>query len=110
MAKSGNYIFIDRSGNTWIGTAGYGILKYNARAGIFHRTGDESVRLLKENNAGKIMVVTKGDVAWLFDTKTGTFTESLPAPSPSTQENDSRGIDAIEQDDDGIYWLGEKKS
>lgn len=100
-----NNSYLDRSGNLWIGTKGYGILKYNARAARFHHTGHESVRWLQEGADGSMIVITTGESIFHFDKATAVFTKKLPGKEEINKSFPQGLTDAVIQDSNGMYWL-----
>ena len=104
MLNSAVTIFKDRSDNIWIGTRGYGIMKYNAGAEKFHHTGSESIVGITENNDGKILIVPQKYYAGLFDKSEGKFIDNIP---DTLQQKLLSGnlLHATLQDKSGNYWL-----
>ncbi len=97
-------LYEDRSGNIWVGTSGYGLLKYNAHADKFHHTDNGSIGSMQADNKGNVLVIKKGDVACIFDKKTQSYTGQLPDSSCGIRLYNS-GMEAVLQDEDGTYWL-----
>ena len=106
LTKNATIVYMDRTGIIWIGTTGYGVLKYNPRAEKFHRTDEQSIHWMQQRNDGQVMLIKEGSRIYLFnkdlDTYTGTLpdiiTEKKPAYSDGTTE-------AIIQDNDSTYWI-----
>lgn len=108
MVNSINCVYEDRSGNLWIGTSGYGLLKYNARADKFHHTDNVSIGWMQEDNNGNILIVKRGDLVWLFDKKTRSFVDKM-SDNSNIKDLFKGGIEAAVQDKDGSYWIARQK-
>lgn len=104
MLANANNIFKDRSDNIWIGTKGYGILKYNARAEKFHHTDNESIIGIEETNDGKLLVIKQHYFAEIFDKASGKFTSEIPDTSTAKFNKDYL-LRSVLQDATGNYWL-----
>ncbi len=76
--------FIDRSGLLWIGTAGYGILKRNTRAELFHHTGSSSNYAIHEGDNGEILLGNGLVVREVFDRQSARL---IGAKGPNTNFN-----------------------
>ncbi len=70
--------FKDNSGNIWMGTWGYGILKFNVRGEQFHHTGTESISGITATNDGKALIVTQNNIAGIFDKTSGKYSGFVP--------------------------------
>ncbi len=106
LTTSANCTYTDKSGIVWIGTAGYGILKYNPRAEKFHHTDTKTIHWIKETNDGHIVVVKDEPRLYIFDKNTGSYTGMIP--DEKLQKNElfnGMVLDAALQDDDGSYWI-----
>jgi len=109
MVNSVYCVYEDRSGNIWIGTSGYGLLKYNVRAEKFHHTDNSSISWMSKGNNGHILIVKRSDVAWVFDTKTRRYIKQLPdSASVLKRKFYGGGIEALLQDKDGSYWMAKQ--
>ena len=109
MLNSTNCVYEDRSGNIWVGTSGYGLLKYNARADKFHHTDNVSIGWMREDNNGNILIVKRGDVVWVFDKKTRSYIKKLPdSISIANGKLYGGGIEAVLQDKDSSYWIAKQ--
>jgi len=104
---SSSCIYADRSGVVWIGTTGYGILKYNPRTNQFHFIPAISTGWMHEMNDGRIIVSLGSKVAYLFDSFSGKFEGMLPDSAITTSfYYDHMGVfrTAI-QSRSGLYWI-----
>lgn len=107
MVNSTNCVYEDRSGNIWVGTSGYGLLKYNARADKFHHTDNVSVNWMRADNNENILLIRGNDGVSVFDTKTRSYIKKLPYSE--TNGKFSGGlVQAVVQDKDGSYWIAKK--
>lgn len=109
MVNSTNCLYEDRSGNIWVGTSGYGLLKYNARANKFHHTDNVSINWMREDNNGNILIIKRDDVVWVFNKKTASYIKKIPDSNSIAKEKFSIvGIEAILQDRDGTYSIAKQ--
>ncbi|HZG00034.1 MAG TPA: two-component regulator propeller domain-containing protein, partial [Chitinophagales bacterium] len=105
--NSASCTFIDRTGMVWIGTKGYGILKYNPRSEKFHNTDNASIGWMAALPDGKVSLAKKEYALCLFN--------------PTKQRYDLQvrdtvlfkkypllefaHTDALAQDADGTFWM-----
>ncbi len=104
MLAHPHHFMKDRSGNVWIGTKGYGILKYNSRAEKFHHTDTESIVGMTENNDGHVIILKHNQLAGLFDKGTNSYTGLLPQIEKGIKTSNIHVL-AAQQDHTGNYWL-----
>ncbi len=104
MLDHASYLYKDRSGNIWIGTKGYGLLKYNARAEKFHHVDNESINGLAVNNDQSVLVIKQKRFAYSFDKSLEKYTGFIPDTSNKNLLNGSI-LYAAKQDATGNYWL-----
>lgn len=104
MLSNASCVYKDKSGNLWIGTSGYGILKYNARAEKFHHTGRESITGIVENKDGMVMIVTQKPYADLFNKTNGKFVSTIPDTN-NLKSDFGFLLNTALQDNRGNYWL-----
>src|SRR5205085_6285504 len=99
--------YVDRSGVVWIGTKGYGILKYNPRSEKFHKTDNQSIGWMSVMRDGKIFVSKKDLMLCLFDTtnKQYDFEVYDSLMFRKFPRLDFGHTDALFQDTDGKYWM-----
>lgn len=122
IISSANYLFKDRGGFIWIGSKGYGLLKYNPRFEKFRHRDHESIKWMSEDASGRVLVVKVGENAWVFDPKKDEYTGQIPnlprtvpfgvpwvpEDHPLSERWQSGLIDALVQDENEIYWLGKQ--
>ena len=70
--------YVDQSGMTWIGSAGYGLLTLNYQAHHFHHTEKSSVFNLFERDDGRILINNGGDELKVLDPETGIYVDTIP--------------------------------
>ncbi len=104
MLQSTLNSFKDKSGNIWMGTWGYGILKFNVRGEQFHHTGTESITGITATNDGKVFIVTQNNIAGIFDKTSGKYSGFVPN-THAHKTTISNIIDNVIQDAAGNYWL-----
>jgi signal transduction histidine kinase/ligand-binding sensor domain-containing protein len=106
MATNANCVYTDKSGIVWIGTAGYGILKYNPRAEKFNHTDAKSVFWMGSTSEGKIML-TEDQYLQIFDKNTVKYIGTIPDTTiPGSRIYENAGhIEGAVQDGDGLYWI-----
>ena len=114
IANSLNYVscsYCDQSGNIWIGTKGYGLLKYNPRSERFHSTGNQNINLLAPGIDNKILVLRQpGDeLFYVYDPEKKSERTPVSKTGFSHLEiTDHYGYQtrSVLQDADGSYWIG----
>jgi len=100
------FVYADRSGIIWVGTAGFGILKYNPRIEKFHHTDNESIHWMTETNDGKILVLKNGAYFDVFDKNSGSYSAVMPDSIVRNSSAYNYGVvEAAIQDNDGTYWV-----
>ncbi|HEX7846376.1 MAG TPA: two-component regulator propeller domain-containing protein, partial [Chitinophagaceae bacterium] len=70
--------YVDQSGMTWIGSAGYGLLTLNYQAHHFHHTERSSVFNFFERDDGRILVNNGGDELKVLDPRAGVYIDTIP--------------------------------
>jgi len=107
MLHSVSLIYEDRSGVMWLGTKGYGLLKYNSQSARFHHTDIGSTRWISALNDSLVAVVKTKDYIHVFNTHTGVYSDTLPGPVFKNEKNYTGFgyADAVVMDADGSYWI-----
>lgn len=107
MLDNTSIAYRDQSGIIWIGTKGYGLLKYNPRSEKFHQTDHESIGWMSATNDGRIFITKAGKLINIFDPSTASYSLSIsdsswfPNIPPTEVGITSSGI----QDRNGLFWL-----
>lgn len=114
IANSLNYVccsYCDQSGNVWIGTKGYGLLKYNPRSERFHSTGNQNINLLSSGIDNKILVLRQpwDELFYVYDPVTNS--EKNPVSKSGfahlgITEHYGYQTRSVLQDADSSYWIG----
>ena len=99
----------DKAGNIWLGTKGYGVLRYNPGKNNFNKTESAYISYM---SAGKNSVLFLKDpyneLFWEFDRATNTTTVPVPASAISKKQFPLTGLitKSVLHDKDGSYWVG----
>ena len=114
IANSLNYVccsYCDQSGNIWIGTKGYGLLKYNPRSERFHSTGNQNINQMAAGIDNKILVLRQpwDELFYAYDPVSRS--EHSPVSKAGFAHlgiTDHYGYQtrSVLQDADSSYWIG----
>lgn len=100
----------DKRGNIWLGTKGYGLLRYNPQKRNFNKTEDRYIRFMTEGNNEKILFIKDpyDELFWAFDRTTNTTEVPVPMSTFADKKFKHFGTNtkSILQDKDGSYWIG----
>ena len=100
----------DKRGNIWLGTKGYGLLRYNSQKKNFNKTEDRYIRFMTEGNDEKILFIKDpyDELFWAFDRTTHTTEVPVPMSALARKNFTHFGTNtkSILQDKDGSYWMG----
>ena len=83
MLESVTSVFTDRSGVTWLGSGGYGLIKYNPAVERFHHVGGAGNNpisihgIWEDNDHQRIWFSRNNDVIFFYDRKNSDITEPL---------------------------------
>lgn len=107
MASTVKSALYDRGGTLWIGTSGYGLLKYDPRMERFNKHPDVSIRSLWAAPDGQLIVGRYNTYFSLFDTRTGQYRTVVKQLAQL-----HTGLDTLRegsnfmciQDSEGRYW------
>jgi len=103
-----NVVYRDRSGIIWVGTKGYGLLKYNPRSEKFHQTDHESISWMGATNDGQVVVLKSGEFIDIFNPQTGSYSVSVSDSSWINRVSSYKDFGlstSAAQDRNGTIWL-----
>ncbi|MBP8823068.1 MAG: response regulator [Flavobacteriales bacterium] len=107
MLGTVKYALYEQGGTLWIGTSGYGLLKYDPRMQRFNRKSDGSIRSLWPAKDGQLVVGRFGDFLRVFDTRTRRYTMEIDQVGKLGHGSDTLregfGYMSI-QDAEGYFW------
>ncbi len=103
--------YLDKNGNTWIGTQGYGLLKYNKKIERFHTTENASINYMSPGINGDVLFLKNpmDDFFYSHDLKTGLTFPPITKTNIKLQKgthHDKAETKSVIQDKDGSYWIG----
>ena len=99
---------IDRNGTMWVGTSGYGLLKYDQRIERFNNWSDASIRALQPGNNGSVIVTRFNNFLNVFDPKTRKYIVEMRSAGELRREYglfEYSVCDFALQDEQGVYWM-----
>jgi ligand-binding sensor domain-containing protein/signal transduction histidine kinase len=102
-----NITYRDRGGIIWIGTRGYGLLKYNPRSEKFHHTENESIRWIHSTKDNKVLILKKEIFLSIFDPASGAYTHIIRDSAFLHRVplyKDFGSSVAMVEDSTGIFW------
>lgn len=104
-------VYKDKNGIIWIGTKGYGILKYHERIERFHKTDDKSIGFMAVTPDDKVIVTKSKMLLSVFDPVTKKYLIELPdSLFDYLNKNNDFGITSSALcDKNGIYWLSKNR-
>jgi signal transduction histidine kinase/ligand-binding sensor domain-containing protein len=101
--------FTERSGTVWVGSSGYGLLKYDSRIGRFHNWKDRSIGSMVPVPSGKVLVNRYFEFLSVFDPARRAYTTQIKKVKDVAAGLRVKATadysDMAVQDADGIYWL-----
>jgi len=101
------YVYRCRSGIFWLGTMGYGILRFNPKLLKFNTTSLPSISYLTTNNAGEIISLDRTSLFNIYNADSGRYlsktSDNFVFKSVGTPS--SLSTKSIVQDKFGNYWL-----
>jgi ligand-binding sensor domain-containing protein/anti-sigma regulatory factor (Ser/Thr protein kinase) len=100
----------DKAGNIWLGTKGYGLLKYDPAKNNFNRTEDRYIRYMSAGKDENILFIKDpyDELFWEFDRETNTTKVPVPisAFAKPALAHFGNYTSSVLQDKDGSYWIG----
>ena len=101
--------FKERSGTVWVGSSGYGLLKYDPRIGRFHNWKDRSIGSMVPLPSGKVIINRYFEFLSVFDPARRAYTTQIKRVKDVAAglrvKPTAEYSDMAVQDADGIYWL-----
>ncbi|HNE79769.1 MAG TPA: adenylate/guanylate cyclase domain-containing protein [Flavobacteriales bacterium] len=98
----------DRTGTLWLGTAGYGVLKYDPRIERFNNQASGSVRALAMTNDGQVLISHYNSYLTVFDPGPGRYSTRIKRVDQRWPaigaELPTQYAEMTVQDRDGVYW------
>jgi len=108
-----NNIYQDASGVIWLGTKGYGILKYNSNVNKFHLTNTASVYFIAPMKNNNVLVNGGGkDYLQIYDKKDLTLKDWLNPDIPQFSNaisNEDGILDGALEEEDGAFWISKQQ-
>ncbi|HRH38772.1 MAG TPA: hypothetical protein PK760_10530, partial [Flavobacteriales bacterium] len=99
---------IDRGGTIWVGTAGYGLLKYDQRIERFHNVADNSIRALAPTKDGQLLVSRYDNYLSIYDPASRRYSTLVRSVEDQWPDVGAKLVtqfaDMTVQDRDGNYW------
>lgn len=100
----------DKVGNIWLGTKGYGLLRYNPAKNNFNKSENLYISYMSAGKAENILFISDpyDELFREFDRETNTITVPVPASALSKKKFPLVGTTtrSVIQDKDGSYWIG----
>jgi signal transduction histidine kinase/CheY-like chemotaxis protein/ligand-binding sensor domain-containing protein len=100
---------LERSGTLWLGTRGYGALKYDPHTARFNRWEEGSVGAFSATPAGTVLVSRPWQFLNEFDPGRRAYIKHLKSvhelPAGRTLKSLQENSDMAVQDDQGTYWI-----
>jgi class 3 adenylate cyclase/ligand-binding sensor domain-containing protein len=110
MSGTVKWTHVDRNGMVWVGSSGYGILKYDPRLARFNTVTDLSIRGLTAAANGTVLTARYEKFLSVYDPETRRYAIDLDEKPfldhPELHAADPQAYnDGSFQDADGAYWL-----
>ncbi len=100
----------DKTGNIWLGTKGYGVLRYNPAKKNFHKTEDRYIRFMMAGKDENMLFIKDpyDELFWEFDRETNTVKVPVPMQALAKKQfaHFGKNTRSVLQDKDGSFWIG----
>lgn len=100
----------DKAGNIWLGTKGYGLLRYDPSKKNFNKTENNYIRFMSAGKDENMLFVKDpyDELFWEFDCTTNTTKVPVPMSALSKKQftHFGQNTKSVLQDKDGSYWIG----
>lgn len=100
----------DKMGNIWLGTKGYGLLRYNPAKNNFNTTENQYIRFMSAGNDENILFIKEpfDELFWEFNRATNTTRVPVKMAALAKTQFAHFGLNtkSVLQDKDGSYWIG----
>ena len=110
IIKNTSCSYKDKAGNIWLGTKGYGLIKYDPAKNNFNRTEDRYIRFMSAGKDENILFVKDpyDELFWEFDRENNTTKAPVPlsAFTKTSCPHFGNYTSSVLQDKDGSYWIG----
>ncbi|MGB4771570.1 MAG: two-component regulator propeller domain-containing protein [Chitinophagaceae bacterium] len=106
LENNATFLWKDRTGIIWIGTNGYGVLRYNPQNELFNFTPSQSTSSI--SNIGESILVGHVPDLYLFNEQSRGWMDTL-GPTASQRFGYSRTGHPPAIDESGQYWTSEGK-
>ena len=101
--------FFEKSGTMWLGTSGYGLLRYDPRIERFNKWEDRSIRSLSPTANGNVLVGRYWEWLGEFDPRKRKYTTRIEdmseVPAARVLKTAHNFSDMAWQDATGVYWM-----
>lgn len=99
-------IYKDRAGIIWIGTGGYGLLKYNPHTEAFHKISTNSITWMNATPSKNVLLISRELKKFIKNSSGGysSYVENITF-SQEVEHFLKMPVDMAVQDKEGIYWL-----
>ncbi len=111
MAGIMKYALLDQGGTLWVGSSGYGLLKYDPRMERFNKHTDGSIRSLWPMQSGQLIVGRSSHFFNLYDIRAGKYLHVVDRAEQLIADADTlpEGFNyQCIQDSDGYFWATSK--
>ncbi len=100
----------DKTGNIWLGTKGYGLLRYDPAKKNFNKTDDNYIRFMSAGIEENILLIKNpyDELFWEFNREANSTSVPVPMSALAKKEftHFGKNTKSVLQDKDGSYWIG----